>query len=120
MEHRREGAHAPGLGQRHLLYLGEPNDSQRAAWTVTEVFHPVREQTHELPLYPAEREMPGHAAVEHDQSQAMVQSDKHQRSRNIEAIKVHHLIPGCDKIVDELLLSVGTSIDFSHGAELGV
>jgi hypothetical protein len=43
-----------------------------------------------------------------------------QRSRKVEAIKVHHLIPGRDKVVDELLLSVGTSVDFSQGAELGV
>ena len=32
-----------GWVQRHLLYLGEINDSQKAAWTkVTEVFDPVR------------------------------------------------------------------------------
>jgi hypothetical protein len=51
-----------GWVQRHLLYLGEINDSQKAAWTkVTEVFDPVGQQTRELALYPAEREMPGHA-----------------------------------------------------------
>jgi len=51
-----------GWVQRHLLYLGEINDSQKAAWTkVTEVFDPVGQQTRELALYPAEREVPGHA-----------------------------------------------------------
>jgi transposase len=51
-----------GWVQRHLLYLGEINDSQKAAWTkVTEVFDPVGRQTRELALYPAEREVPGHA-----------------------------------------------------------
>jgi transposase len=51
-----------GWVQRHLLYLGEINDSQRAAWTkVTEVFDPARQQTRELALYPAEREVPAHA-----------------------------------------------------------
>jgi transposase len=52
-----------GWAQRHLLYLGEINDSQKAAWTkVTEVFDPVGQQTRELALYPAEREVPGHAS----------------------------------------------------------
>ncbi|MGD0814645.1 MAG: IS1634 family transposase [Verrucomicrobiota bacterium] len=51
-----------GWVQRHLLYLGEINDSQKAAWTkVTEVFDPVGQQTRELALYPAQREVPGHA-----------------------------------------------------------
>jgi transposase len=51
-----------GWVQRHLLYLGEINDSQKAAWTkVTEVFDPALDQTRELALYPAEREVPGHA-----------------------------------------------------------
>jgi transposase len=51
-----------GWVQRHLLYLGEINDSQKAAWTkVTEVFDPAGQQTRELALYPAQREVPGHA-----------------------------------------------------------
>jgi transposase len=51
-----------GWVQRHLLYLGEINDSQKAAWTkVTEVFDPVGQQTRELALYPAQQEVPGHA-----------------------------------------------------------
>jgi len=51
-----------GWVQRHLLYLGEINDSQKAAWTkVTEVFDAVGQQTRQLALYPAEREVPGHA-----------------------------------------------------------
>jgi transposase len=51
-----------GWTQRHLLYLGEINDSQKAAWTkVTEVFDTARQQTRELALYPADRDVPGHA-----------------------------------------------------------
>jgi transposase len=51
-----------GWVQRHLLYLGEINDSQKEAWTkVTEVFDPVCQQTRELALYPAGREVPEHA-----------------------------------------------------------
>lgn len=49
--------------QRHLLYLGEINDSQRAAWTkVIQVFDTQKEQTAELALYPAEGAVPEHAA----------------------------------------------------------
>src|SRR5258707_222500 len=52
-----------GWVQRHLLYLGEINDSQKAAWTkVTEVFDTSRQQTLELALYPADRMVPAHAA----------------------------------------------------------
>lgn len=52
-----------GWVQRQLLYLGEINDSQKAAWTrVTEVFDPVGQQTRELALYPADRAVPEHAA----------------------------------------------------------
>ena len=38
----------------------------------------------------------------------------------VEAIEGHDLVPGCDEVVDELLLGVGTSVDFGQGAELGV
>jgi transposase len=49
--------------QRHLLYLGEINDSQRAAWTkVIEVFDCQTNQTAELALYPAGQRVPDHAA----------------------------------------------------------
>ena len=48
--------------QRHLLYLGEINDSQRAAWTkVIAVFDTTRQATAELALYPADRAIPAHA-----------------------------------------------------------
>jgi hypothetical protein len=48
--------------QRHLLYLGEINDSQRAAWTkVIAVFDTTRQQSTELALYPADRAIPAHA-----------------------------------------------------------
>src|ERR1700756_5479438 len=42
-----------GWIQRHLLYLGEINDSQKASWTkATEVFDPVLRQTRELVHFP--------------------------------------------------------------------
>ncbi|MCI0353179.1 MAG: IS1634 family transposase, partial [Acidobacteriales bacterium] len=51
-----------GWVQRHILYLGEINDSQRQSWTkVIEVFDPVRQQTEELALYPDSRPIPEHA-----------------------------------------------------------
>jgi len=51
-----------GWVQRHLLYLGEVNDSQKAAWTkVIEVFDTAQQQTRELALYPADRAVPEHA-----------------------------------------------------------
>lgn len=52
--------------------------------------------------------------------QAMARSNLDHKSRNVEAIKVHNLIPSRDKVVDKLLLSVRTSVDFSQGAELRV
>ena len=53
-----------GWVQRHLLYLGEINDSQRAAWTkVIEVFDSEQQRTRQLALYPAERTLPEHAAL---------------------------------------------------------
>ena len=52
-----------GWVQKHLLYLGEINDSQKAAWTkVIEVFDPGSLQTTELALYPAQHAIPDHAA----------------------------------------------------------
>jgi hypothetical protein len=51
-----------GWVQRHILYLGEINDSQRQSWTkVIDVFDPVRQQTAELALYPDSRPIPDHA-----------------------------------------------------------
>jgi transposase len=52
-----------GWVQRHLLYLGEINDSQKEAWTkVIDVFDTASQQTTELALYPADRSIPEHAA----------------------------------------------------------
>lgn len=52
-----------GWVQRHLLYLGEINDSQREAWTkIIAVFDSTIQQTRELALYPANRSVPEHAA----------------------------------------------------------
>lgn len=49
--------------QRPVLYLGEINDSQREAWCkVVETFDEQREQTLPLALFPADREVPQHAA----------------------------------------------------------
>jgi hypothetical protein len=54
---------ALGWVQRHILYLGEINDSQKEAWTkVTDVFDTAREQTRPLALYPADRAVPEHAS----------------------------------------------------------
>jgi Transposase len=51
-----------GWVQRHLLYLGEINDSQKASWTKQiEVFDTAQQQTRELALYPADRAVPEHA-----------------------------------------------------------
>jgi Transposase DDE domain len=46
-----------------VLYLGEINDSQHAAWCrVIEAFDEARERTRPLALFPADRELPAHAA----------------------------------------------------------
>jgi transposase len=48
--------------QRHILYLGEINSSQQAAWTkVIDVFDTTTQRTAELALYPAEQSIPAHA-----------------------------------------------------------
>ena len=54
------------------------------------------------------------------QQQAMARSTKDQRLREVEAIKVHHLVPGRDKVVNKFLLRVRASVHFRQGAELGV
>ena len=38
----------------------------------------------------------------------------------VKTIKVHHLVPHHDKVIDELLLPIRTRIDLSQCAELGV
>ena len=42
------------------------------------------------------------------------------RSDEIEAVKVHDLVPRRYKVVHKLLLRVRTCVDFSQGAEFGV
>ena len=42
------------------------------------------------------------------------------RSGEVEAVKVHYLVPRRYKVVQELLLGVLTSVDFRQGSELGV
>ena len=41
-------------------------------------------------------------------------------SCEVEAIEVHHLVPGRDEVLDELLLRVRAAVDLRQGAELGV
>lgn len=48
--------------QRQVLYLGEINDSQQAAWRKTlEVFDETQQQYSTLSLFPDDREIPGEA-----------------------------------------------------------
>ena len=42
------------------------------------------------------------------------------RLRNVETIKVHHLGPRRDKVMDKLLLRVRTSVDFGKRPKLRV
>ena len=42
------------------------------------------------------------------------------RLRDVESIEIHHLVPSDDKVVNELLLRIGTGVDFSQCAELRV
>ena len=56
VESRRGGR---GVGQRHVLYLGEINDSQRAAWQkAIAVFDEHDGQTRQCALFPADRTPP--------------------------------------------------------------
>lgn len=49
--------------QRAILYLGEINDSQKAAWIKTiDVFDTDRQSLTQLALFPLEREVPAHVA----------------------------------------------------------
>jgi transposase len=53
VESRRVGR---GVGQRHVLYLGEINDSQRAAWQKSiEVFDEQQGQARQCALFPEDR-----------------------------------------------------------------
>ena len=48
---------------RPLLYLGEINDAQQAAWTRTiAAFDPLTQRPQTLALFPADRPLPAHAA----------------------------------------------------------
>ena len=49
--------------QRHVLYLGEINDSQKESWLrCIEVFDATQQQQVRLALFPADRDVPDHAA----------------------------------------------------------
>ena len=59
VESRRVGR---GVVQRHVLYLGEINDSQRAAWQkAIDVFDEHDGQTRQCALFPADRTPPATA-----------------------------------------------------------
>ena len=48
---------------RHVLYLGEINDSQREAWLKSiEAFDEGRQEQRRLALFPADRAIPAHAS----------------------------------------------------------
>ncbi|MGH6629954.1 MAG: IS1634 family transposase, partial [Burkholderiales bacterium] len=50
--------------QRHVLYLGEINDSQKESWLrCIEVFDAAQQQQVRLALFPADRDVPDHAAA---------------------------------------------------------
>src|SRR5881296_3490611 len=52
-----------GIVQRHVLYLGEINDSQKESWLkCIEVFDASSQQQVRLALFPADRAIPEHAA----------------------------------------------------------
>ena len=60
MENRRLGTGK--TAQRQVLYLGEINDSQQAAWRKTlEVFDEQRGQYRQMSLFPADRPIPSEA-----------------------------------------------------------
>src|SRR5258705_6355401 len=42
------------------------------------------------------------------------------RLRDVESIKIHYLVPGHDKVVNKLLLHIGTGVNFGQRAELRV
>ena len=54
---------ARGTVERHILYLGEINDSQRAAWIKQIEALDERAQTHRLALFPDDVKVPSHAAA---------------------------------------------------------
>jgi hypothetical protein len=60
-------------------------------------------------------------------SRCQVKANQHQtlkadppESRQVKAIQVHQLVPGCHKVMDKLLLRVRGGIDLGQGTQLGV
>ena len=47
--------------QRHVLYLGELNDSQREGWTRSLDAVAEKGRSQQLALFPSDRQVPGHA-----------------------------------------------------------
>jgi len=63
VENRRVGQKQKRMAQRTVLYLGEINDGQEAAWrTSLEVFDESRHQYATLSLFPEDREIPAEAS----------------------------------------------------------
>jgi len=61
VENRRVGRK---VHQRHVLYLGEINDSEREAWCrAISVFDEGSSEEQQLKLYPSDRDIPAHAEV---------------------------------------------------------
>jgi hypothetical protein len=59
VETRRNAQHKHKVVQRQVLYLGEINDSQKAAWVRSiEVLETSSEQWHQVALFPEDREAP--------------------------------------------------------------
>ena len=46
------------------------------------------------------------------------QSDSLQLASQVEAIKIHHLVPGRDKVFDKLFLRIRTGIHFGNRSQL--
>ena len=42
------------------------------------------------------------------------------RIRDVESVEIHYLVPGRDKVVNKLLLRIGTGVNFGQRAELRV
>ena len=64
------------VAQRHVLYLGEINDSQRVAWErAITVFDESTGTTQQLALFPAEPTQPGAFGIGIDRDQARLRPE---------------------------------------------
>ena len=51
-------------------------------------------------------------AKRHHSPRARAETQMCHRSGDVQVIDVHHVVPGCDEVVDEFLTHVGTTVDF--------